>query len=346
VCADGDAASQEGAAELADCPGASTLPERSVNYGVSRQETSTWLGTLPAETRAAIRALHDVRPVWNWVLLMYPAAWALGAAVILAVPTWPVRLLGYLVIGTAIHAMAIFVHEHSHGSVFRNRVLDRWIGFLMGVPVLVSYSAYRTLHAFHHRHTRAELDPDEFLNVTKNRVLLSLLFYSWLVIGTPVYLAHVAWTALTRGTSRERRDVIVEYALMAVIWGGVLWSAARFDGFGILLHCWALPMIVAMAFGNLRSWAEHTMTQPGHPLTQTRTVLSNRLVSFLMCNLNYHLEHHLCPGIPWYNLPKLHAMLRDDYRRAGSFIYRSYLRFLWDAIRIGIHGIARDTVKG
>ena len=68
-------------------------------------------------------------------------------------------------------------------------------------------------------------------------------------------------------------------------------------------------------FGNVRSWAEHALTRPGDPLTCTRTVTSNRVVSFLMCNLNYHLEHHLFPGVPWYNLPALHALLADEYRR-------------------------------
>jgi fatty acid desaturase len=56
-----------------------------------------------------------------------------------------------------------------------------------------------------------------------------------------------------------------------------------------------------------------------------------------MCNLNYHLEHHLFPAVPWYNLPHVHRLLQEDYRAAGSFIYRSYLRFCWDAVRGGVH---------
>jgi fatty acid desaturase len=245
-----------------------------------------------------------------------------------------------VVIGTAIHGMAVLVHETSHYSMFRSRPLDRLIGFLMGVPVFVSYTAYRVLHGYHHRYTREEEDPDEFNNVTRNRFLLSLLFYSWLIIGTPVYLIHVAATALHRGTWRDRFDIITEYVLLAVIFLFVYWAARGLGQTSLLIHCWALPMIVAMVFGNVRSWAEHTMTIPGDPFTRTRTVVSNRLVSLLMCNLNYHLEHHLCPGIPWYNLPRMHALLQSEYRQAGSFVYDSYLRFLWDAFRNGVHGIS------
>jgi fatty acid desaturase len=312
-------------------------------HGVSRKETSAWLGTLSKEQRQVIRALHEIRPAWNWVVVLYPAVWFFAAVVSQSFPSLPVRLLGYVVIGICIHAMAVLVHEGSHNSIFRSRTLDRWVGFLLGVPVLVSYSAYRTLHGYHHRYTRDADDPDEFLNVTKNRTALSALFYSWLVFGTPIYLIHVAVTAFKRGTPRERWDCGVEYSLLTVIAAFVVFLCVRYDGWGVLLHVWALPMMIAMLFGNVRSWAEHQMTQPGHPLTQTRTVLSNRCVSFLMCNLNYHLEHHLCPGVPWYNLPRLHEMLKDEYRRAGSFVYRSYLRFLWDAVRVGVHGIARES---
>ena len=299
-----------------------------------------WLAEIAPERRAALRKLHDINVSYSWIAAFFPALWAAAAVVVISFPNWPAQLMGYVVIGTAIHGMAVLTHEASHFSMFRSRRLDRWVGFLMGAPVFVSHTAYRVLHGFHHRHTREEEDPDEFNNVTKNRFLLSLLFYAWLVIGTPVYLVHVVATAMIRGTLRDRIDVLLEYAILIGLFGGTYALARHFGRTDWIWHCWAIPMIVAMVFGNVRSWAEHAMTIPGSPLTCTRTVTSNRLVSLLMCNLNYHLEHHLCPGIPWYNLPKMHAMLQDEYRRAGAFVYRSYLRFLWDALRTGIHGIA------
>jgi fatty acid desaturase len=47
-----------------------------------------------------------------------------------------------------------------------------------------------------------------------------------------------------------------------------------------------------------------------------------------MCNLNYHIEHHLYPAVPWYNLPKLHRLLGDRLRAAGGQYCESYFRFL------------------
>jgi fatty acid desaturase len=70
-----------------------------------------------------------------------------------------------------------------------------------------------------------------------------------------------------------------------------------------------------------------------HP-SRREALRSNRLVPLLTCNTNYDLEHHLYPAIPWYNLPKLNAMLRHGYRAAGTSVYTSYLAFLGDA---GVH---------
>ena len=105
-------------------------------------------------------------------------------------------------------------------------------------------------------------------------------------------------------------------------------------------------MAVAAGIVNVRGWSEHMLTRPGHPLTHTRTVTSNGVVRFFMCNLNYHLEHHLFPGIPWYNLPRVHALLQDDYARAAASVYRSYVVFLWDALRVGVHGHAPPRQGG
>ena len=129
-----------------------------------------------------------------------------------------------------------------------------------------------------------------------------------------------------------------EYGLMLLLYGVAIGLAASLGRLDVVVHGWLIPLAVAIAFGNARSWAEHALTVPGDPLTHTRTVTSNRVVSLLMCNLNNHLEHHLCPGVPWYNLPRLHALLAPEYRAAGAFVHRSYLRFLWEAARVGVHG--------
>jgi len=48
-----------------------------------------------------------------------------------------------------------------------------------------------------------------------------------------------------------------------------------------------------------------------HRLT-TRSVKLNPLLNFLCWNMEYHLEHHMFPMVPAYNLKKLHNAVKDQ----------------------------------
>lgn len=43
-----------------------------------------------------------------------------------------------------------------------------------------------------------------------------------------------------------------------------------------------------------------------------RTVKLNPFFSFLNWNMEYHLEHHMFPMVPAYNLKKLHDVLKEQ----------------------------------
>jgi fatty acid desaturase len=68
------------------------------------------------------------------------------------------------------------------------------------------------------------------------------------------------------------------------------------------------------------------------PIRGTRSILTNRLTAFFMCNENYHLEHHLYPGVPWYNLPALHRELRAELVARGAPFIPSYAAFVRDFV--------------
>lgn len=43
-----------------------------------------------------------------------------------------------------------------------------------------------------------------------------------------------------------------------------------------------------------------------------RTIYMNPINRYLYWNMNYHIEHHMFPLVPYHALPKLHALIKAD----------------------------------
>ena len=56
----------------------------------------------------------------------------------------------------------------------------------------------------------------------------------------------------------------------------------------------------------------------------------NPVFQFLYANMNYHIEHHMFPMVPFYRLPELHAMIKDQcppaFRACGRLTGTSFRR--------------------
>lgn len=299
-----------------------------------------WTAPLDPERRAALKEIHRLEPVRDAVFLLFVLPWASVLLLGHFLPVAPVRVLEWLVGGIAVHGLAILMHEGSHGSLFRRPALDRWAAFAFGAPALLSATAYRVTHLEHHRHLRTKRDPEEFTNFTDRPWVHTILFWLWAAVGGATYLVFVPLNGLVLGSRRDRLQILLDYSLLGALYAGLISLTGRYGFRSDLLHGLVLPWVVAVAFTNVRGWAEHAMTAGGGPLLLSRVVTSNGFVSLLMLGSNYHLVHHLYPAVPWYNLRKLYRLLEADIRKAGASVYGSYIRFLADAVRVGVHGVA------
>jgi fatty acid desaturase len=48
--------------------------------------------------------------------------------------------------------------------------------------------------------------------------------------------------------------------------------------------------------------------------------------------MNYHIEHHMFPMVPYHALPRLHALIKDDLPTPSPSIAAAYAE-MWPAIR-------------
>jgi fatty acid desaturase len=83
----------------------------------------------------------------------------------------------------------------------------------------------------------------------------------------------------------------------------------------------------------------------GHELSSTRSVMPYfwERAFFAPHNVNYHLEHHLYPGVPFYNLPELHkALMQNPTYVARAHNTRGYTIGL---VREAFSGAQPEPVK-
>ena len=56
----------------------------------------------------------------------------------------------------------------------------------------------------------------------------------------------------------------------------------------------------------------------------TRTVILNPILRWLYIKLEYHIEHHMYPQVPWYNLPKLHKIIKNQLPKPNYGLISAY----------------------
>ena len=64
----------------------------------------------------------------------------------------------------------------------------------------------------------------------------------------------------------------------------------------------------------------------------SRTVYMNPISRFIYWNMNYHVEHHMFPMVPYHALPALHAAIKHDLPRPNASIAEAFAE-MWPALR-------------
>ena len=232
----------------------------------------------------------------------------------------------YLLAAASLHGISLFAHEAVHGTLSVNRMWNWVLGAACAIPVLQNCSAYRVLHLRHHKHLGEEGDPDHYANYTRWTWMIFCMNWLRLIVGYPVYVVMIPILGYKQGTPRDRililSEVLATVALAWLVWLSPLQAS-------MLFHGWLIPMLLINTLVNIRGMSQHTLlTETTDEIRGTRTILTKPLVRFFMCNENYHLEHHLYPGVPWYHLSEVHTALREELAAKGAPYIPSYFSFV------------------
>nr|WP_281282945.1 fatty acid desaturase [Rubellimicrobium rubrum] len=64
----------------------------------------------------------------------------------------------------------------------------------------------------------------------------------------------------------------------------------------------------------------------------SRSVYMNPISRFIYWNMNYHVEHHMFPMVPYHALPRLHEIIKHDMPAPNRSIAEAF-REVWPALK-------------
>jgi beta-carotene hydroxylase len=194
----------------------------------------------------------------------------------------------------------------SHDLVHRNLGLPKWLNeILLSLIELLAFRsghAYRAVHLHHHARFPAE---DDLEGAAAKMSLVRALVEG---IGLQPRL----WFFAMRQPGAHRRWAIVECVAAAGLFAASVVAipftkAPVVYAVLMILGSWIFPVITAYIPHDARGT---------DALTQTK-LFRGRVLSVIVLEHLYHLEHHLYPGVPHHNWPELAARLDPFFASAG-----------------------------
>lgn len=303
---------------------------------------------LKAEDIKVYTLRSDWKGLWlllfNWALIVFaftlPALWLNPFTVVFSLVLLANRQLG----------LAILMHECAHYALFKTRSLNKWIGqiFCAG-PVLADLDGYRRYHMMHHKDAGTTIDPDypnyknypitkaslmrkelrDFIGLTGIKTLYALLLMNAGVLNYDMsYQANSPENSLSIGQIIKN---LFKNLFIPIITNITMWAVLYLCGYAWLYVLWWVSYVtVYMFILRIRNAAEHGNVHDlldKDPRLHARTTYAcwwERL-TFAPNFVNFHLEHHLRPNVPCYNLKAFHHFLMEKGILDEANIARGYV---------------------
>jgi len=216
-------------------------------------------------------------------------------------------------------------HELVHRTVYKSRRCNDIFLFLFAFLTWNNYVYFRASHVRHHQATVfSELDGEVKLPQTfRYRDWLWALTFNLpagyraikIVVENSCNIIKGKWgEKLFPEQDQETRHKVVLAARVVLLGHLLLATVFVATGYWSLLFIVTFAPFIADWLNKLLALAQHYGMQPNVTdfRLNSRTVLLHPFLAFLYWQMNYHVEHHMYPGVPFYQLATLRQKLAHD----------------------------------
>ena len=224
-------------------------------------------------------------------------------------------------------------HECGHGTAFKTRWMNDAVYQIASFMVLREPTPWRWSHTRHHTDTLI-VGRDPEIAAPRPPDILGILLSLAILKSGPKEIYRVFLHVFGRLHPEEKEYIPeMEYPkvfrtarIWVAIWTAVAGASVYLGSFLPLMYVGILPSVYGgwlyLVFG-LTQHAGMAEDVLDHRLN-SRTVYMNPVLRFLYWNMNYHVEHHMFPMVPYHRLPELHEEMKPHSPPAYNGLLDAY----------------------
>lgn len=223
-------------------------------------------------------------------------------------------------------------HECGHGTAFKTRWMNDVVYEIASFMLVRNPVQWRWSHARHHTDTIIVGRDAEIAVMRPPDLLKAALMFTGLLDFR--FSVPTLFRQAFSGLNAEERSYIPEMerrkAVAAARWHVAIYIAT------ILVAITTRSFLPFMLIGLPRVYGSWHMITTGllqhigladnvidHRLN-SRTVYMNPISRWIYWNMNYHIEHHMFPMVPYHALPALHELIKHDLPAPSPSMWRAY----------------------
>ncbi len=228
-------------------------------------------------------------------------------------------------------------HECGHRTAFKTRKLNDFFYYIASFLNNFEPVRWRWSHSLHHSYT-ASVDPHDFEvdeSIFSKYSIFTFIVrfipgYYFLILHKSLHL-EIIKHALGKETKvmkecipKEKKSIcILSSRIFVILWLSII-IFSLYIGSLLPIMLFLVPKFF-ISLNVLWGLTQHMCLKKDTKdhRESTRSVRLNPIFSFIYWKMEYHIEHHMFPMVPSYNLPKLHEIIKDQLPKPQS-LFEAY----------------------
>ena len=239
-------------------------------------------------------------------------------------------------------------HETVHRTAFKTRWINEVFCYISFFQLHSEPLSFRWSHTFHHSNTlQTEGEYDHEIEVSRPTDLLKF-FLKFIPLTDLFYIHQSSFVNTTKfalgimnpgskitAPKDQQKKITRNARVILFIWFLIIIVSFYFNTWWPIIF-YFLPTFVGRPLHFAVNVTQHLAAKvdiKDHRLS-SYTIILNSILSFYYWHMEYHIEHHLFPMVPSYNLKKLRKEIENELPKPFNGLFDFYKKVLPSLIKL------------